>query len=289
MYPNDALGTSVAAAMSAVQEGRLGPALTALVADDFEGARRLFADGLRVYGGFDVVAEAADGRSALAAAAEHRPDLAVLDLAMPVIGGLDVIEDINDASPSTRVVVVSGFPGRGLEQLVVSRGAAGYVRKRASIKAVIDDIVVAAGALDLALDLAEQVLAETRRFPHDPATPRAARRFMDEILERWDCRPAIDTLHLVLSEVVSNAVIHARSAPEVAVRMLDGFLRVEVADDSDVLPAPRSAGDSATSGRGLGIIESEVARWGVERRPGGGKVVWFDVPVSGSGQPSASG
>lgn len=264
--------------------GRAG-ALTAVVADDFEAARRLFVDALGMYGHFEVVGEAADGRSALDAVRAWQPDLAVLDLAMPVAGGLDVIEEINAAAPSTRIVVVSGFPGRGLEQLVVSWGAAGYVRKRPSIRAVIDDIVIAAGALEMA----EQVLADSRSFPQHPATPRAARRFMDEILERWACRPAVDTLHLVLSEVVSNAVVHAGSAPEVVVRLLDGFLRVEVADDSDTMPAARAADESATGGRGLGIIASETARWGVEARPGGGKVVWFDVPVFGSGEGAAPG
>lgn len=279
MYPNEELGSSVSALGEAPGTAVVGGPLTALVADDYEAARRLFVDGLRAYGGFQVVGEAADGRQALDGVAAHHPDLAVLDLAMPLVGGLDVIEEINQASPSTRIVVVSGFPGSNLEELVVSRGAAGYVRKRSSIKAVVDDVVVAAGALELA----QQVLAETRRFPHDPTTPRAARRFMDEILERWDCRPAIDTLHLVLSEVVSNAVVHAGSAPEVAVRLLDGVMRVEVTDESDVLPSPREADDAAISGRGLAIVESEAAQWGAERRPGGGKVVWFDVPVFGPG------
>lgn len=295
MYPNEELGTSMTVAAEPTGLGGTGAALTALVADDFDSARRLFVDALQAYGGFQVVAEAADGREALQAAARLGPDLAVLDLAMPLVGGLDVIEEINEASPSTRIVVVSGFPGRGLEQLVVSRGAAGYVRKRPSIRAVIDDIVVAAGALELAEQIvAEQIVAEqivgeqapaeTRSFPHDPATPRAVRRFVDEILDRWSCQPAIDTLHLVLSEVVSNAVVHAGSAPEIAVRLLDGFLRVEVGDDSDVLPEMRAADPSAVSGRGMAIIESEATRWGVERRPGGGKTVWFDVPVFGREQ-----
>lgn len=276
MYLNDGLERSVNAPREA-RSGRPARGATALVADDFEAARRLFVDALHSYGGLEVVAEAADGREALEAAARHRPDLAVLDLAMPLVGGLDVIEEINDASPSTRIVVVSGFPGRDLEQLVVAQGAAGYVRKRPSIRAVIDDIVVAAGALDLA----EEVLAETRSFPHDPATPRAARRFLDEILERWECQPAVDTLHLVLSEVVSNAVVHARSAPEIAVRLLDGVLRVAVADESDAMPQPRDPDELAVSGRGLRILDSEVTRWGIDPRPGGGKVVWFDVPVFG--------
>lgn len=250
-------------------------ALTAVVADDFEGARRLFVDALNLSGRFHVVGEAADGLAALEACALHRPDLAVLDLAMPVAGGLDVIEDINDASPETRIVVVSGFPGHDLESLVVARGAAGYVRKRPSIKAVIQEIIVAAGVLEIA----ERVLVATRRFPPDLRSPRGARRFVDEMLTVWDCRPAIETLEVLLSEIVANAVVHAHSEPEVTVRLLDGILRVDVADDSDVMPETRSSEPMSEGGRGLRILDSEASRWGVHRRPGGGKVVWFEVPV----------
>ena len=258
----------------AVRIGASG-ALTAVVADDFEAGRRLFVDALDRSGRFRVVGEAADGRAALEVCTLQRPDLAVLDLAMPVAGGLDVIEDINDASPETRIVVVSGFPGRDLESLAVARGAAGYVRKRASIKAVIQDIVVAAGVLEIA----DRVLVATRRFPPDLRSPRGARRFVDEMLATWDCRPAIETLEVLLSEIVANAVVHARSEPEVTVRLLDGFLRVDVADDSDVMPEPRAAGTMEEGGRGLRILDSEASRWGVSPRPGGGKVVWFEVPV----------
>ena len=264
--------------MEADTPGRGAATLTAVVADDFEAARRLFVDALNRSGRFTVVAEAADGRQALEEVALHHPDLAVLDLAMPSVGGLDVIEEINDASPSTRVVVVSGFPGRDLERLVVSRGAAGYVRKRPSIKAVLEEIVVAAGALEIA----DRVLAASRRFPNDLRSPREARRFVDEILDRWDCRPAIDTLEVILSEVVSNAVVHGGSEPEVAVRLLDGFLRVEVSDDSDEFPETRPSDDEMqVGGRGLLILESQATSWGVVARAGGGKVVWFEVPVFG--------
>ncbi|HET9732089.1 MAG TPA: response regulator [Acidimicrobiales bacterium] len=265
---------------STVEPGATG-VLTAVVADDFSAARRLFVDALATSGRFEVVAEAADGRQALEAATRHQPDLAVLDLAMPAVGGLDVIEEINDASPATRIVVVSGFPGRDLEELVVSRGAAAYVRKGPSIKAVLDEIVMAAGALEIAGEL----LAARQRFPGELGSTRAARRFVTEILERWDCRPAIDTLELILSEVVANSVEHAGSDPEVAVRLLDGLLRVEVSDDSDDLPAmATTTGDGiAVRGRGMRIVDSEASRWGAHRRPGGGKVVWFEVAVFGTG------
>jgi DNA-binding NarL/FixJ family response regulator len=276
MYPNDPLSTRLT---EPAHPPRGAGLLTALVADDFEAARSLFVDALDSSGRFSVVAEAANGREALEAVADHHPDLAVLDLAMPVLGGLDVIEEINEVSPGTRVVVVSGFPGRGLEDLVVVRGAAGYVRKRPSIRAVVEEIVLAAGALEIA----EQVMATSRRFPRDERSPRDARRFVDEILRMWDCQPAIDTLELILSEVVSNAVVHARSAPEVSVRLLEGFLRVEVADDSDAMPEVRPADEMDTGGRGLQILASESTRWGIAPRPGGGKAVWFEVPIFGSG------
>jgi anti-sigma regulatory factor (Ser/Thr protein kinase) len=99
----------------------------------------------------------------------------------------------------------------------------------------------------------------------------------------WDCQPAIDTLELILSEVVSNAVVHARSEPEVSVRLLEGFLRVEVADDSDAMPEVRPVDEMDTGGRGLRILTSESTRWGIAPRPGGGKAVWFEVPIFGSG------
>lgn len=246
-----------------------------MVADDFPAARRLFSDALRISGNFTVVAEAADGFEVLDAVTAHGPDLAVLDLAMPRAGGLDVIEDINALSPGTRVVVVSGFPGRDLEDLVLAAGAAGYVRKRPSIHKVIDEITVAAGLLELA----QEVLAATRRFPEDLSSPRQARRFLDEVLERWECRPAVETLQVLISELVTNAVLHGRSQPEVSVLMLGSAVRVEVSDDSDEMPVVGEADQWAVSGRGLAMVASEASGWGVTRRPSGGKTVWFDVPV----------
>jgi DNA-binding NarL/FixJ family response regulator len=246
-----------------------------VVADDFPAARKLFCDALRISGRFSVVAEAADGFEVVDAISEHRPDLAILDLAMPRAGGLDVIEEINAVSPDTRVVVVSGFPGRDLENLVRAAGAAGYVRKRPSIKDVMDEITVAAGLLELA----GEVLAATQRFPEDPTSPRLARRFLDELLERWECQPAIETLQLLISEVVTNAVIHARSQPEVSVLMLGSSIRIEVSDDSEDMPAVVDADESSVSGRGLAMVASEASAWGVTPRPSGGKTVWFDVPV----------
>jgi CheY-like chemotaxis protein len=248
--------------------------LTAIVADDFEQARQLFVSALDSSGRYRVVAGATNGHEAVSAVEAHRPDLAVLDLAMPVAGGLDVIEEMNEISPSTRVVVVSGFPGRDLENLVLARGAAGYVRKQPSIRTVIEQIHLAAGLLDLA----GEVLTATRTFPPDLTSAGQARRFLDEIVERWNCQPALDVLRLLISEVVANAVVHARSEPTVSVRLLGPSIRIEVSDDSDLIAEPGDADTESEGGRGLAIVASQASAWGVSPRPEGGKTVWFEMP-----------
>lgn len=265
--------------IGAVRNEKIAP-LGCVVADDFVEARQLLVDALDASGRFEVVAAVADGASALSECAARRPDLALLDLAMPGLGGLDVIGPINEASPATRIIVVSGFPGRGLEELTTARGAAGYVRKGLSVRKMIDEIISAAGVLDLA----DLIVAETRHFGRDLTAAREARRFLGEVLERWDCQAEVDTLQILISEVVTNAVTHAGSAPEVAVRHLGDRLRVEVGDDDSTLAAPVDRGLLESSGRGLRILDSAAQRWGMEPRAGGGKVVWFEVPVFGAGQ-----
>lgn len=86
-----------------------------------------------------------------------------------------------------------------------------------------------------------------------------------------------DTVALLVSEVAGNAVLHAYGQ-EVAVRVLlrASRLRVEVWDGSPELPLPRGANDRAENGRGLLLIETLAADWGVEPQPDG-KVFWFEI------------
>jgi DNA-binding NarL/FixJ family response regulator len=76
-----------------------------------------------------VVAQAADGRRAVELAAEHRPDIVILDLSMPGLNGLDATRQVLAASPSSRVLILTAHESEQLIREVLSAGAEGYVLK----------------------------------------------------------------------------------------------------------------------------------------------------------------
>jgi GAF domain-containing protein/anti-sigma regulatory factor (Ser/Thr protein kinase) len=81
----------------------------------------------------------------------------------------------------------------------------------------------------------------------------------------------------LVSEVVTNAVLHAGTAITLMVRRQGDDVLVEVADGSPTFPSRRRFSPDATTGRGLLLLDSLAGSWGTERR-GGGKIVWFTVP-----------
>lgn len=88
----------------------------------------------------------------------------------------------------------------------------------------------------------------------------------------------VETLVLLVSEVVTNAVLHARSDIRLDIRPAGDVLRVEVHDGSPVEPRVHHFHLTSGTGRGLRMLEQLARRWGVEADPtGGGKVVWFEV------------
>lgn len=103
-----------------------------------------------------------------------------------------------------------------------------------------------------------------------------ARRFARSTLR--ESRSDVDTVVLLVSEVVTNAVLHARS--DIVLRVEDRLdtARVEVEDASPVPPRMHHFARSSATGRGLRLLDRLAASWGVESDvPGGGKVVWFEV------------
>ena len=113
--------------------------------------------------------------------------------------------------------------------------------------------------------------------PSAPKSIAVVRRYAVDACVALGCVDAADSVELLVSEVATNAVLHADGS-EIRVQILDqgDHLRVEVFDGSPALPIPRRADASAEGGRGLALVEALAARWGVDARLGG-KICWFEV------------
>jgi PAS domain S-box-containing protein len=123
-------------------------------------------------------------------------------------------------------------------------------------------------------------MIQQRTLPPEPASASAARRFANTVLQEWRETDVADVVALLVSELVTNAVLHAGSPVKIAVRRRGGYVRIEVADESPVAPGIRDYEDDATTGRGLGMIEMLAESWGVDAGVDGGKIVWFEVPAA---------
>ena len=110
------------------------------LADDAVEIRALVRLSLELDGRFDVVGEAEDGAAAVELARTQRPDVLVLDLAMPVMDGLQAMPLVRRASPATAIVVLSGFDARRMEQRALRSGASAYVEKGALLDRLADAI-----------------------------------------------------------------------------------------------------------------------------------------------------
>lgn len=101
---------------------------TVLIVDDHEGfrssARRVLESE-----GYDVIAEAADGVSGVAAAAEKRPDLALVDVQLPDFDGFEVTRRLLEDEPSSEIVLISSRERTDFGSLVETSGAKGFVSK----------------------------------------------------------------------------------------------------------------------------------------------------------------
>lgn len=109
-----------------------------------------------------------------------------------------------------------------------------------------------------------------------PASPREARDWLKALLQGWGNEAGRHHATLLLSEVVTNAVRHARGGTIlIAVTLSRGHLLAQVRDDSSNPPVRRPAGESG--GWGLGLLDELSTQWGVDQHTDEGKTVWFEI------------
>lgn len=98
-------------------------------ADDVESLRALVRVALEQHGPFVVVAEAENGAEAVELARRFKPDLILLDVAMPVRSGIEALPELVVASPGSKVVVLSSHEEEGLAGRALAAGATAYLAK----------------------------------------------------------------------------------------------------------------------------------------------------------------
>jgi hypothetical protein len=122
-----------------------------------------------------------------------------------------------------------------------------------------------------------------------PSSPALARRFLLERSEAWSLpEPVGEQLALVGSELVTNAVLHARTQLTVTLELRTDRIRISVRDQSSAPIAPRHYQPDALTGRGLGVVAAISRAWGVEPARGG-KVIWAELVIDGSSPSTPAG
>jgi anti-sigma regulatory factor (Ser/Thr protein kinase) len=118
-------------------------------------------------------------------------------------------------------------------------------------------------------------------LPRNPSSVATARRFIEARVSAWSFpRRAGEQLVLIGSELVTNAVLHARTDLILTLELDDGRARISVKDQSRAPATLRHYRTDALTGRGLGVVAALSDRWGISAAADG-KVVWAEVAAAG--------
>lgn len=115
----------------------------------------------------------------------------------------------------------------------------------------------------------------------EPRSVPVARRFVAGTLQSWGCPHLVERAALLVSEAVTNSVIHASSEVEVSIRRVGDRVRIQVADEDPGLPVRRRLSPWSRSGRGIHIVDRVADDWGIETKRQG-KAVWFELDATAS-------
>jgi DNA-binding NarL/FixJ family response regulator len=175
-----------------------------LIADDHTVMRECLVTTLRASGDCLVVAEAGDGIAAIEMAHAAKPDVAVIDISMPRLNGIEVVRRLNAELPRTRVLVLTMHEDDEYVLLAVRAGARGYVLKHAATSELLQAIrAVASGSVHFGAFAAKALAGQLQNpqdTPEDPYGDLSARErevlhlvvdglTIKEIAQRLDITP----------------------------------------------------------------------------------------------------
>jgi MEDS: MEthanogen/methylotroph, DcmR Sensory domain len=132
---------------------------------------------------------------------------------------------------------------------------------------------------DIVLEDPSRQIELPAEFPRERDSPGRARRLVTAALERQGYEDAlVRDVALVLSELATNAVVHAGSAFAVSIKPEEKGLRVSVGDSKPLVSAERRGGLDVRRGHGLDVIDLLSSSWDAKNDGEGGKVIWAELP-----------
>jgi DNA-binding NarL/FixJ family response regulator len=139
-----------------------------LLADDHTVVRQGLKVLLTSDGDIEVVGEAENGRQAVQLTEQLLPDVTVMDVAMPILNGLDATRQIRRAAPATRVLILSSFSEDDYVQQAIEAGASGYLAKQTAANELVKAIRAAhSGSTFFSPSIAQRLRALVREgMPH---------------------------------------------------------------------------------------------------------------------------
>jgi anti-sigma regulatory factor (Ser/Thr protein kinase) len=125
-------------------------------------------------------------------------------------------------------------------------------------------------------------------LPVSEHSVRLARRVARTVLAAWQLPDTQETAILLLSELVMNAIQHARATEtiEVELEAVKTCLRIEITNQDPRCPQPRISEESGESGFGFLLLDALATRWGV-RQTASGTVVWAELEPPQTGEPES--
>ena len=112
----------------------------------------------------------------------------------------------------------------------------------------------------------------------EPRSAGAARHFVEDYVRGHVSPETSDVAVLLTSELVTNVIVHARTPLRLDVFLEDAEVRVAVMDDVPQPPRRRNPADARMTGRGINLVATLAAAWGIDPTPPG-KTVWFLLPA----------
>jgi DNA-binding NarL/FixJ family response regulator len=161
-----------------------------MIADDDRKIRQMLETLFDVTEDIELVAQAAHGAAAVRDCVLYQPDVALIDLHMPFMDGLEAIRTIGELAPHTRVIVYSANAARVSPKLILAAGAVGYVEKAAPITTILRTIRNAhTGRSNGSVPPLEEV--DTAQIAPEPPTKAKANNVFANLYRASDGQPSL--------------------------------------------------------------------------------------------------